>query len=132
MGTYATSGACLIKAGINVSSELTSGAGVSFGNPDVNTSDEVWDMWIAQAEAFINVATRKNWTDDYGTLDGDVKYVLEQAATDLCGIFAITFDMSGYTSRGEAESMINILRDDFLRCIGILRDLKQQDFMDGA
>ena len=44
----------------------------------------------------------------------------------------ISWDMSGFTSRIEAEDMINILRDIALRNISILRDKKTQDFIIGA
>jgi len=123
MGTMCISGATLAKAGANYSADLLTGW----------TATSEFENWILQAEGFINTATRFNWTDVYAaTLDVDVKYVLNQAASDLSAIFAIQYDMSGYTSRNEAESMINILRDDFLRCISILRDKKQQDFINGA
>jgi hypothetical protein len=37
--------------------------------------------------------------------------------------------MSGFTSRVEAEDMINILRDGALRGLSILRDKKAQQFL---
>jgi hypothetical protein len=40
--------------------------------------------------------------------------------------------MAGYTSRTEAEDMINILRDGALRGLSLLKDKKVQDFMNGA
>lgn len=132
MGTFTQSGMCLLKAGANVNDDFHSGAVTTTGNVDINTSDKLWNILISGAESFINVATRYNWTDAYSTLNGDVKYVLEQAASAWAAIMAIQYDMGDYNTRGEAESMINILRDDFLRCISILRDKKQQDFINGA
>ena len=88
--------------------------------------------FMTQAESEINVATRKNWSDAYSELNADVKGILKQAASNLAAIYVITYDMSGYTSRTEAESMVNILRDGYLRCISILRDVKARDFTDGA
>ena len=40
--------------------------------------------------------------------------------------------MSGFTSRVEAEDMINILRDKALFAISILRDKKVQKFIQEA
>jgi hypothetical protein len=40
--------------------------------------------------------------------------------------------MSGYTSRVEAEDMINVLRDASLRGLSILKDKKSQDFINGS
>ncbi len=37
--------------------------------------------------------------------------------------------MSGYTSRTEAENMINVLRDGILRSIGLLREGKTLDYI---
>ena len=88
--------------------------------------------FMAQAESTINVMTRKNWSDLYSGLNADVKSILKETASNLAAIYVINYDMGGYTSRTEAEDMINVLRDIALRNISILRDLKQQDFMNGA
>jgi len=61
-----------------------------------------------------------------------LKSVLTQAASNLAAIYAISYDMSGFTTRGEAEDMINILRDSALRGMSILRDKKQQKFLEEA
>lgn len=117
--TFCISGATLMKAGIN---RYTGSA----------VFDAEIDNWINDAESFINVATRRNWIDIYGTLNTDVKLILHETASCLAGIYCIIYDMGGYTSRTEAEDIINVLRDTGLRNISILRDLKQQDFMIGA
>lgn len=49
--------------------------------------------------------------------------------SDLCAINAIQYDMSGYTSRTEAETMINGLRDSALRGLSILKDKKNRDWL---
>jgi|SRR3990167_3891363 len=88
--------------------------------------------FMTQAESEINALTRYNWSDNYASLNADVKGVLKEAASNLAAIYVIVYDMSGYNSRTEAEDLINVLRDAYLRCIGILRDKKAQDFMNGA
>ena len=88
--------------------------------------------FVSQAESTINVMTRYNWSDAYSGLSADVKKILSETASNLAAIYVINYDMGGYTSRTEAEDMINVLRDIALRNISILRDLKQQDFMNGA
>ena len=50
----------------------------------------------------------------------------------MAAIYVIQYDMSGYTSRVEAEDMVNILRDAALRGLALLRDKKVEDFMTGA
>jgi len=91
-----------------------------------------FDTIILDVEATINCLTRYNWSDAFGTLDGDVAGILTDTAACLAAIEGIAWDMSGYTSRIEAEDMINVLRDIALRNISILRDKKTQDFMINA
>lgn len=91
-----------------------------------------FDTIILDVEAFINCATRYNWSDKFATLNADVQGILTDTAACLAAIEGIAWDMSGYTSRIEAEDMINVLRDIALRNISILRDKKTQDFMINA
>jgi beta-galactosidase/beta-glucuronidase len=117
-GIFATTAEVNYKSGANASA--------------TSKAEAYTNSYMTQAESFINVATRFNWSDVYTTLDVDVKGILKEAASNLAAIYVIQYDMSGFTSRGEAESMINVLRDGFLRCVSILRDLKNQDFTNGA
>ena len=114
----------LQKAGANVSSTL---------NAATDTTFVYSNAFIGQAESTINAMTRFNWSDWYvGTPNTDVQHILTEATSNLAAIYCIQYDMSGYTSRGEAESMITVLRDGFMRNISILRDIKVQTFMLGA
>ena len=108
--------------------EQKAGAGASA----TSKAEGYTNDYVAQAESLINVACRYNFSDNYSTLNTDVKKILQEVASDLAAIYVISYDMSGYTSRIEAEDMINVLRDAALRGISILRDKKQQDFINGA
>jgi len=114
-GTYVQSGAVLFKAGKNVSSSIT---GVQMG--------EV----ILQSEALVNSATRKDWSGAYATLSPNVKYILEMTTSAKAGMVIISFDMSGYSSRIEAETMLDVLKDEYKIGIKELNDIRTQDFMD--
>lgn len=85
--------------------------------------------YIFQAESVINTTTRFNWSDKYTTLNVDVKGILKSAGSDLAAIYVIEYDMSGYTTRIEAEDMINILRDRANFAMGILTEIATQTFM---
>lgn len=113
----ATSGAAIIKAGANMSTAIPT---------------EGWVNWASSATAVINAESRRNWSNNYATLDDDTKHVLSDTASDLMAIKAIAFDMSGYTSRGEAVDMINILRDNANRNIKLLEEDKVKDFIEGV
>ena len=90
------------------------------------------DVYVLEVEAMVNVLTRFNWSDAYSGLNDDVKHILKEVTSCLCAIYVIQWDMNGFTSRIEAEDMINILRDVALRDLSILRDKKNQDFINGA
>ena len=89
-------------------------------------------MYCLQAESIINVICRKVFASTiaaFAALPASTRYILTAATSSLAAIFAIEYDMSGFTSRVEAEDMINVLRDEFLRNVAILRDKKNQDFL---
>jgi len=90
------------------------------------------NSYMAQAESFINIAVRYNFSDVYATLNDDVKKILSEVSSNLAAIYVISFDMSGYTSLIEAEDMITMLRDAALRGISLLRDKKQETFIKNA
>ncbi len=90
------------------------------------------DDYTTQAESLINSICRFNFSDAYSTLNVDVKGILKEVASNIAAIYVIQYDMSGYTSRIEAEDMINVLRDAALRGLSILRDKKPQDFINAA
>ena len=90
------------------------------------------DVYVLEIESLVNVLTKKNWSDIYSTMNDDVKNILKGITSSLCAIIVIQWDMSGFTSRIEAEDMINILRDSALRDLSIIRDKKNQEFMINA
>ena len=90
------------------------------------------NSFIQQAESKINVVARKVFAADtaaFTALPATTKQLLTDIASNLAAIYAIQYDMSGFTSRIEAEDMINILRDAALRGLSIIRDTKIQDFL---
>jgi hypothetical protein len=87
---------------------------------------------ILAAESMINCAIRYNFSDNYGTLNADVKYLLTEFVACHVAIAALTYKPTGQDSamnRLEFEDRINILRDRKLLALGILRDKKQETFI---
>ena len=117
--TMTTSSDCVAVAGTNANSTIT-------------TSDGRLTTWINQAESFINCATRYNYTDTYATLNADVKAILSETCECLVANKIIGYDMSGYTSRIEAETMMDLNLDTALRGVSILRDKKTITFINGS
>lgn len=93
-----------------------------------------FDTIILDVEAKINVFTRYDWStaDAATTLNTTVRGLLIDTGACLAAIEGISWDMSGFTSRIEAEDMINVLRDTALTNMSILRDKKNQKFMQEA
>lgn len=91
------------------------------------------DVYVLKVEAAINSATRYNWSDAVTAgLNADVEGILTETGACMCANKVVKADMSGYTSRGEAESIIVTNRDTFLRNLQILRDKKTQTFIQNA
>ncbi len=117
-GIFCTTAEVQRKSGINASTTA---------NVEAYIND-----YVSQAESTINVMTRYNWSDAYSTLNADVKSILKECASNLAAMYVIQFDMSGFTSIYEAETMLDTLNNSFNRGISVLRDLKQQTFIQNA
>lgn len=117
-GIFATTAEVSRKAGQNASAT---------SNVEAYIND-----YMTQAESIINVMSQDNWSDSYSALNADVKGILKSAASAWAAMRVINFDMSGFTSRAEAQTMLDVLQDEFLNAVSILRDIKKRDFMNGA
>lgn len=117
-GIFATTAEVQRKAGANAS---------SVANTEAYIND-----FMTQAESHINATTRFNWSDVYSTLNVDVKGILKLAASNLAAMYVIQYDMGGFTSRREAETMLDVLRDGLSVAIKELKDIKKQTFMNNA
>lgn len=88
------------------------------------------NAWMKQAESYINVLSRINWSDNFGSLGDEVKGILSEASSNLVAIYGIKFNFEGFTGgRIEAEDMINILFARFVQCIELLRDDRSVKFL---
>jgi len=117
-GIFATTAEVIRKTGANASA--------------TSATEAYINDYMTQVESLINCVTRYNWSDAYSGLNADVKGILKEVASNLAAIYVIEYDFSGFTSRNEAESMINVLRDGALRGMSLLRDQKVQKFMNDA
>ncbi len=117
-GIFATTAEILRKAGAKASA--TSAV-------EAYTND-----FITQAESYINSRTLTNWSDAYAGLNADVKGILKEAGSSLAAIYVINYDMSGFTSRQEALTMINILWARVEECCKLLEKEAARDFVENA
>ncbi len=117
--TLAVSGSVLVKAGANVSSNFTS------TNADTNI-----DPLINQAESLISSISRKDWVAAYSTLTDEVKKILEQFVSAVAAMACISYDMSGYSSRREAETMLDVLNNESNRAQSLLMNQQGVKFIE--
>jgi len=82
-----------------------------------------------RAESLVCCVARYDLSTNYGTLKTYAKLLLNDICSSFAAIEGICYDMSGYTTRIEAEDMINTLRDGMLRNLAILRDMKVREFI---
>lgn len=115
--TMCTSGSVRLKAGVRVSSDLTAANYTEF---------------INQAESHINAAARIDFTASYSGLTDAKKKILEDVASSLAAVAAINYDMSGFTSRAEAITMLNVNRDISSKGLRLIRDKLNSDFINEA
>ena len=116
-GTMCTEADIEMKEGANVSAAVT---------------EAMHTAWALQAESWVNVTTHFNWTDSYSTLNADVKHLLTDAVSSKVAMLGINYDMSGYTSRVEAETMLDVLRDTVVKAIELLKEQNNKIFMEQA
>jgi len=117
-GIFATTAEVQRKAGANASA--------------TSKAEAYINDYMTQVESTINATVRYNFSDNYSSLNVDTKNILKEIASNLAAIYVIQYDMSGFTSRIEAEDMINVLRDGALRGLSVLRDKKTQDFINNS
>ena len=110
--------------------ELTYKAGLNV-NPTAIT-EAFANSFIEQAESAINDKARKVFAADitaFTALPNTTKKLLTEAASNLAAIYAINYDISGFTTIEEAIIMMTTLRDNFMRAIGTLTDIDNQKFL---
>lgn len=121
VNTLATSGACILKAGVDINEKFLN-----------EWSDaEGFDSFINEAESDLIVVTRKDWIVLYEGLHDNVKKIIDQTVSAMVGSKIINHDTSAIPSR-EAETRLDYLDNEIKRGQSILRDIKQQKFITDA
>lgn len=104
--------------------EVTYYAGANANTTGI--SETLVNSFIAHAENYINVSTAYNWSDAgiYAALNAGTKSLLSEAAGRLAANSAIAYDMSGFTSLAEAQTMINYNWARAHECISLIEKAK--------
>lgn len=118
--TFCTSGAVKLKAGANRP------------NDDTVLIDTDYTALINQAENFFNGVMRLDLVASYGTLPDDKKKILEDGASSHAAMAVINYDMGGYTSRAEAQTMLDVNNNRVTEAIKLLKEKAVTDFIQGT
>ena len=111
---FTTSQAAINKAGIYCNTTVVASAAYL-----AKLSDEV--------EGLINSKTRRDWIANPPT--ADFTGALSVLASCLIGNLIVSADMSGYASRAEAQTILNVNRDFAMLILTDLKDDKIKEAM---
>ena len=79
------------------------------------------------AEGWIMAETRRDWVTNYSGLPQALKGALGLATSAIAAKCVINYDMSGYTNRIEAETMLDVLTDMANKIISFLKDFNSNE-----
>lgn len=105
-GTLAINADVLKKAGVNASS--------------TSTAEAYTNVYIKMAEAQLCTSARYDWVTNYSSVSDIGKEILRDAVASYAAVMAINYDMSGFTSRQESLTMVNILWATFQKTLNLL------------
>lgn len=108
--TLSTSGAAIYKSGANHNTVF-----------DGTTGYTILTNWSDQVEAQLNSLSGYDWVANFASLQTNFKSILDDTVSDILAMRIINYDMSGYTSRTEAQTMLDVIRDNLTRCTDILK-----------
>ena len=100
--TLTLSNVALVKAG-------------AYANSTITLSNTILSQLSDEAEAMIFAVTRKDWVADYSSVKTNAKQFLSEVASSHIAMQIINYDMGVYTSRAEAQTMLDILDDKVKR-----------------
>ena len=109
-----SSGAAIYKAGANADSTAIASA-------------SILAEWSNEIEGWINAETRHDWISTPAT--ANFTGILKSVAASLIGNNIIAYNMSGYTSRTEAQTMLDVNRDIATQGLKVLSAKENQEKM---
>ena len=113
---------------LTTSQAAISAAG-SYANTTIVASGATLAKWSDYAEGRICAKTRYDWVTNYASVGTNYKGILGNVAANMIAKMIINYNMDGYTSRAEAQTMLNVLYDDIADYLRDLKDKAVQDVM---
>jgi hypothetical protein len=98
-------------------------------NVSTNFTEAMEDLVGVYTEAYLCVLIKFNAVTNWADLDDVYKLMLSEYVARAIAVEGIKYDMSGYTSRIEAEDMINIHIYRMQQIENILLKISYSDFL---
>ena len=122
--TATISGAVLAKSGVGKDNNIS--GGLVFGSaPD----QYVVDDWIQEGEAYLSNLVKFDIVANWASLNSTYRLMFTEWITRYAAIEVIKYNMNGYTSRVEAEDLINVHIFRMEQIQKLLEKASVQDFM---
>jgi len=93
------------------------------------TTEAAHNAWVAQAEAFLSDLVKFDIVTNWASILAVAKVIFTEYAGHYDSAMAVRYDMSGFTTRQEAEDMISVSLVRMEQIIKVLNDASIQDFM---
>jgi len=94
-----------------------------YANSTFLASQALVDRYIENAEQLIVGKTKRDWVDSYANVLTSTKAILESCCAAKAARDIINFDMSGFATRAEAITMINVNESEYQSNLKDLKDL---------
>jgi len=91
-------------------------------NAAILASGAMISRYIEAAEGSIVSETRRDWITDYTNVVTEVKEELRICTACHAAMEIIQYDMSGYITRGEIITQLNVLDANYQRTLKALKD----------
>lgn len=114
-GTLCSNGDVLKKCGANASA--------------TSSAEACTNVYIKESEGYISTVTRYDWVTNYSSVSTIGKEILRECTAALAAIKVINYDMSGFSTRTEAQTMVDILYSMAIDCLNILKEDKGREFV---
>jgi len=87
------------------------------------------NVYIKQAEAFVCASARYDYVTNYASVSTIGKELLRNVTSAYAAVMVIEYDMSGYSSKEEAQTMLEFCWNTAVEGINLLRDEKYRQFV---
>lgn len=98
-------------------------------NSSAASSNAILSSFYNFAAAKVNTLTRKDWLAVSMAILTNFKEIIGDTISDYAAMKVINYDMNGYTSRLEAQTMLDVLRDNASSNIDALKEIEVQEVM---